>query len=66
MGTDQRQTHGPLSALADVEKGLQLCSRIAQGLNVPTAYDSAFHSLQPSWKAFLNILLYLLQPPAPR
>jgi hypothetical protein len=39
----------------DVEKVRQLCSRIAQGLNVPTAYASAFRSLQPRWTAFLNI-----------
>jgi hypothetical protein len=40
----------------DVEKSLQLCSRVAQGLNVPQGYASAFRSLRPRWMAFLNIL----------
>ena len=37
------------------EKGRQRRSRIAQSLNVPTAYASAFRSLQPRWAAFLNL-----------
>jgi hypothetical protein len=54
----------------DVEKGYQLCSRVAQRLNVPQGYASEFHSLRRDrerhvlacwgWAgemmAFLNIL----------
>jgi hypothetical protein len=40
----------------DVEKRPQLCSRVAQSLNVPQGYASASRSLRPRWMAFLNIL----------
>lgn len=33
-----------------------LCSCVAQHLNVPEGYASAFRSLRPRWMAFLNIL----------
>jgi len=35
-------------------KALQLRSRIAQGLNVPTAYVSASRSLRPCWTRFFT------------
>ncbi len=38
-----------------VKKGPQLCSGVAQRLNVPQGYASAFRSLRPRWMAFLNI-----------
>jgi hypothetical protein len=49
----------PLNELIGVEKGPQLYSHVAQGLNVPQGYASALRSLRPRWMAFLNILLSL-------
>jgi hypothetical protein len=49
----------PLNELTGVEKGPQLYSHVAQGLNVPQGYASALRSLRPRWMAFLNILLSL-------
>jgi hypothetical protein len=46
----------PLNELTGVEKGPQLYSHVAQGLNVPQGYASAFRSLRPRWMAFWNIL----------
>jgi len=40
----------------DVENRPQLCSRVAQRLNVPQGYASTFRSLRPRWMAVLNIL----------
>lgn len=40
-------------------KPRQLRSRIAQDLNVPTTYASAFRSLRPRWTSFSSILLAL-------
>jgi len=39
-----------------LQKLFQRRSRIAQGLNVPTAYASTFRSLRPCWKSFSSIL----------
>ena len=38
----------------DVEKARQRRSRVAQGLNVPTAYVSPVRLLRPCWTDFLN------------
>ena len=45
-----------LSLDQDAEKVRQLCSRIAQRLNVPQGYASPPRSLRPRWTAFLSIL----------
>ncbi len=44
----------------DVEKVLQLRSRIAHRLTVRKKYVSPLRSLRPCWKAFLNILGLML------
>jgi hypothetical protein len=43
-------------SMLNVAKALQRRSRIAQGLNVPHAYASAFRSLRPCWTSFFAIL----------
>ena len=39
-----------------LKKSRQLCSRIAQRLNVPQGYVSPLRSLRPRWTAILSIL----------
>jgi len=41
--------------IREAEKDRRLRSRIAQSLNVPTAYALAFRSLRPRWSVFLSL-----------